>query len=800
MIKRPLVWILGAFLLGVLIARQTDSIGILIALVLAAGVLISFLLVQKPDRIRSRIIKYCPDIIQIRKDRFLWSLPLMLLTGFLAMEAQQRLPALYYAFEQEIPCEISGRISMIVEKEWGQALYIKENTVFISRGKTYPCETVIVYSSDTQPLQIGNQITVRGSLIKFTQAANPGQFNEQEYYKIENIDFKAEADSITVTDFSYSKYHALLGRLKAGMMRSYSTILDSKEAGTLIAMLLGEKYLLEEDIKQLYQINGISHVLAISGLHISLIGMSIFWLLKKCKLPLMAATLVTIFMVYSYGVLTNFGVSTNRAVVMMIVMLLSALFGKTYDMLSATALSALIILLQNPLQLFSAGFQLSFAAILGIAVLFPGLKQLFPWKNSFLDGLLVSISAMMATTPIILYFFYQFPTYGLITNLLILPLVTLLTLSAILAGIAGMISLPFGIFLAGGPNYILKLYEAICRIGAAAPASLITVGRPELWVLLVSGLFLFIFVIIAKRTQRRYSIILLGLSLLVLFLPLRDRRLEITALDVGQGDGIVIRSEEGTTFMIDGGSSDVKDVGTYRILPFLKFRGIDRIDYALVTHSDMDHISGLMELMQGGVPVIGILILPEISAKDEQYLALEALAQQKKIPVRYIKAGDEIIDGGMTMDCLHPEHGYLPPSVNAYSAVLSLTFGEFDMLLTGDLEQGGEEQITRELQREGYEKEYGIHPVKDYDILKVAHHGSKYSTFGEFLELIKPEFALISCSKNNRYGHPSPETIKRLKEAGSKTLITYDGGAITIRTDGMRMEVQTYCVNGKTIE
>ncbi len=750
MIKRPLVWILGAFLPGVIIARQTVSIGIIIALSVSFGILLYPLLHQKPDWIFCRLIRYLPGSVHLKKDRFLWSLPVMFLTGFLATEAQLQLPDLYYAFEQEVPCEISGQISMIVEKEWGKALYIKNNTVFLSQKESYPCEAIIVYSSDTQPLQVGNQITVRGSLMKFTQATNPGQFNEQEYYKIEHIDFKAEADRVQVTDSSYSAYHAVLDRFKGRLMRSYSSILQSKEAGTLIAMLLGEKYLLEEEIKQLYQIGGISHVLAISGLHISLIGMSIFWLLKKCKLPHIVSTLVTIFLVYSYGVLTNFGVSTNRAVVMMIVMLLSSLFGKTYDMLSATALSALIILLQNPLQLFSAGFQLSFAAILGIAILFPCLKQLLPWKNSILDGLLVSISAMMATTPIILYFFYQFPTYGLVTNLLILPLVTLLTLSAILAGIAGVISLPFGIFLAGGPNYILKLYEAICRIGAAAPASLITVGRPELWVLLVSGLFLFSFVIMAKRTQRRYSIILLGLSLLVLLLPLRDRRLEITVLDVGQGDGIMIRSEEGTTYMIDGGSSDVKDVGTYRILPFLKFRGIDRIDYALVTHSDTDHISGLMELMQGGAPAIGTLILPEISAKDEHYLALEALAQQKKIPVRYIKAGDEIIDGGMTMDCLHPEQGYLPPSVNAYSTVLSLTFGEFDMLLTGDLEQDGEEQITRELQREGYKKEYGIHPVKDYDILKVAHHGSKYSTFGEFLELIKPEFALISCSKNNK--------------------------------------------------
>ncbi len=802
MIKRPLVWILLAYLLGMYLAWQGLPMIAAITIILIFYLLIYFFVYL----IKNNLLSV--------KDQFLWILPFLLLLGFYSMKGRLQIPPLYGEFEQEISCELSGEISMIVRKPWGKALYVKNNTINLASDKDFICENVIIFCYDNQKdiikknpsvssnYQVGNLITVSGTLQKFSEATNPGQFNEKQYYQTENIDFKMIADNIKLISSNYSIFQAYLDKVKNRLLLVYESILTKEEAGTLIAMLLGEKYLLGDEIKELYQVNGISHVLAISGLHVSLIGMAVFHLLKILRLPRIPATFSSIFIIYSYGIMTNFSVSTNRAVVMMVVMLLSGVIGKTYDMLSSLSLSALIILLQNPLQIQSAGFLLSFGAVLGIGLIFVELKKLFPSKNSFISSFFLSISAQITTTPIVLYFYYQYPLYGIITNLIILPFVTLLTLTSIIAGILGVIYLPLGIFLIGGASYILKFYEGICKIGKEMPYHLLTVGRPDMLRLSIYIIFLILFVWGVKRYKHKSFLICLGLAMVIVFLPRSNPGLEVTFLDVGQGDGIYMESDTGTTYLIDGGSSDVGKVGENRLIPFLLSKGKDCIDYAVITHSDSDHISGIREIIEGDKITVKNLILPKIAHKDEAYEALEALAMEEGVQLQYMEAGDALIDGDLYMYCLHPASAYRPTSINAYSTVLSITYGEFDMLLTGDLEKDGETLVTELLQNPldwtGYDDLYHRKLVNvDYDILKVAHHGSKNSTSKEFLDLLRPEYAFISCSKDNWYGHPHPEVLKRLEEAGAGTYITYESGAITLRTQGRKLKLMQYLVDGE---
>lgn len=780
MIKRPLVWILGAYLAGIYLAWQKYSFIIVVILIFCSATAI-YLLIY---RIKNRWFN--------QRDVFLWCAPFLLLLGYFSMNTQLQKPVIYGAFDDEVSCELNGRISMVVEKAWGRALYVHDNVIILSGEEPYLCENVIVFCSDDQSYQIGNQITVKGNLQKFSVAANPGQFNEQLYYQIENIDFKMEAEEITITDGGYSIYHAALGKIKTKLIAVYNTILSENEGGALIAMLLGEKYLLKDEIKQLYQENGISHLLAISGLHVSLIGMFIFELLRRCKVPITPATYISIFFIYSYGVLTNFSVSTNRAVVMMVVLLLSTLAGKTYDMISAMALSAFLILLQNPLQILSAGFLLSFGAVLGISILFPCLKQLFKQRNSVLDSLLISTGAQLSTTPFVLYFYYQFPVYSIITNLFILPFVTILTLTSLLAGIAGTIYLPLGVFLIGGANYILKFYEALCRIGANIPGNLITVGKPDFLRLMIYTILMITFVWLTRRSGKKYFMLIPLVAFTILIIPQRNAGLEVTFIDVGQGDGIYMESHSGTTYLVDGGSSVVKNVGKYRLQPFLLSQGTDILDYAVITHSDSDHISGLKELILNDQIKIKRLLLPYIKDKDEAYHELEELAIEKGIKLTYLKAGDSIVDGELHIICLHPSANYIPQSANSYSTVLSITYGNFDMLLTGDLLPDGEELITEFIQNKSNWESAVIQPPLQYDVLKVAHHGSKYSSVEDFLSFICPRISVISCGKNNTYGHPHQELINRLEDIGSEIKITYDCGAITIETDGEKMEIYEF--------
>ncbi len=767
MIKRPLVWVLGATITGILLAWYQATPANILILILIFYLVLLYLMVKGAKKYHNR------------HDRFLWLLPLFTLLGFYAMVGRMEPHQLDRLFETKAECRLIGTISRIIKKESGEVLYLKDNTVYLSQNKAGFCENVIVYPNSDLNFRIGNKITVYGQIHKFSEATNPGQFNEKMYYKIENIDYKIMADEVYKVNNRYSFFHEALYQIKLRLISIYENLLEEREAGVIIAMLLGERYLLDEDMNRLYQQNGISHILSISGLHVSLLGTAIYKLLKRLKIPFVASTLLSILFLYSYGALTNFSISTNRSIIMMVLFLLAGIFGKTYDMLSAISLSAFLILLINPLRIFHVGFLLSYGAVLGMAILLPCFQKIRFSQNPMISGFYVSISALVSTMPLVLYFFYQLPMYSAIINLIILPLSTLLVLAAFVAGIIGCIWMPLGVFCIGVVHYILKFYEWICRLGAELPGNLVTVGRPDWLRIMLYMILIILFVRCIQSGKNKLSVLLLPIAIFILIIPQRNVGLEITMLDVGQGDAIFMESENGTTYLIDGGSSNVKSVGKYRIQPFLLSKGVNEIDYALVSHTDLDHISGLIDLITLGDIKIHHLCLPYLTNKEETYAELEMLAKNSGINVSYLRAGDVLKDGELIMTCLHPQIGYVPTTKNGYSMVLSVTYGEFDLLLTGDLEQDGESILAEKYPH-------------DYDVLKVAHHGSKNSTTEEFLSYIRPEIALISCGRNNRYGHPHKELLERLELVNSQALITYETGAITIWTDGERMVVERF--------
>ncbi|MFT4142810.1 MAG: DNA internalization-related competence protein ComEC/Rec2 [Mobilitalea sp.] len=784
MIRRPMVGMLGAYLAGLFLAWYNVSLPYIFLFIL-----ISYLILLLINFIRWKKAKGLLDT-------FLWSLPIFFLLGFHITQVRLQVPAIYNIFEEELPCEVTGQITLIVDKPTGKAIYLKNNQIYVNNETSYLSEQLLIYSSDTSDFLIGNKIKVEGTLIKFSAPSNPGQFNEQLYYLIENIDFKMYAEKITIIDPRYSGYRQFLLDRKKSLVSVYSKLLSDKESGALIAMLLGEKQLLQEDIKDLYQNNGIAHLLAISGLHISLLGMFVYKLMRWSKVPGIFATILSILFIYSYGVLTNFSVSTQRAVIMMMILLLAAIPGKTYDMISATALSAFVILVHNPLQIFSAGFLLSYGAVIGIAVIYPSLKKLTKLEHPILNSLFLSLSAQLTTTPFVLFYFYQLPTYGIIINLIVLPFVTVLTLSSILAGIVGLIYLPAGVVLIGATNYILQFYEVVCRVAAKLPFNLLTLGKPSVISILIYVLILVVFVFSVKKSKSKFLYLLPTLSMLVFLIPKPNDGLTVTFLDVGQGDSIFIKSDSGSNYLVDGGSSNIKKVGEYRIKPFLLSQGISKLDYVIVTHSDNDHISGIKELLEEEQVKMDTLLLPYLKEdylkeNDTAYLELKELALSKGISVQYIKAGDYITDDKLQLLCLHPSPEFEPTSVNSYSTVLSISYVDFDLLLTGDLEKGGETALTR-LLKQSYIDDTTVKLPETYEVLKVAHHGSKYSTSIDFLKAVSPSYSIISCGIDNSYGHPNEETLNRLLESGSRILKTTESGAVTIITGGERMRIEEY--------
>lgn len=262
---------------------------------------------------------------------------------------------------------------------------------------------------------------------------------------------------------------------------------------------------------------------------------------------------------------------------------------------------------------------------------------------------------------------------------------------------------------------------------------------------------------------------------------------QITVLDVGQGDGIHIRNSS-FNCLIDGGSSDISSVGTYRLEPYFLSQGLNALDYVFVTHGDDDHISGVKEMLENQMFGVRIrnLVMPPIEYHDEKLAALARTAMNNGTRVVAIEPGDRIKSGKtgemeeMILTCIGPESGLRTEPGNETSLVLDLTFGEFDMLLTGDVEGSGEESLIRS------------NLLRDYEVLKVAHHGSKNSGTEKFLQITEPEFAIISAGVDNRYGHPHKETLQRLDAAGCTVSSTQDNGAVIIRSDGKKMTIRGF--------
>ena len=306
--------------------------------------------------------------------------------------------------------------------------------------------------------------------------------------------------------------------------------------------------------------------------------------------------------------------------------------------------------------------------------------------------------------------------------------------------------------------------------------------------LLYYSLFLGLFYACIQIKRKELLLIICSLPLLFFLLPKAEA--EITFLDVSQGDCILIQEEQMGAMLIDCGSTQESQVGTYRLIPYLKAKGISVLEYVVVTHADADHINGIREVLQAMPPLtktmswyhkykgtieIRRLILPKLCKTDEMYDSLVVLAEEKNVPIYYVSAQDILTFGKWKFQCLYPENKVL--SKNNGSLVFLASYGELDFMLTGDVEKEGERDILEN-------DITALLETKKIEFLKVAHHGSNSSTSEEFLKSVIPTFAIISSGKDNRYGHPHKEIIERLKEYAVLPFYTSKQGAITVKSDG----------------
>lgn len=640
-----------------------------------------------------------------------------------------------------------------------------------------------------ETVRLGMEVAAWGELSEFSEARNPGEFDFREYNRALGIHLQMFGEDFAVRGRKYWGYRDFVYRLRLAAGDVLAEICEPEDLGIFQAAILGDKTVLDETVRALYQRNGIAHLLAISGLHISMVGMFVYRMLRRGGMGYGSAGVIGAVVIVSYGVLTGGSSSVVRAVMMLLLFILGGYLGRSYDMMSAAGLACILLLLKYPGLLMQAGFQLSFGAVMAIGGLGPWMIGRLELKNGFGKNVMMGAAIQIVTCPVIVYHFYQYPVYGIVLNLVVIPLMGYVVVSGILGILLGAVWRPAGIVAIGSGHYILEFYQWLCLQFEKLPGANLVVGRPRIWQMGVYAVLMTLLLCYVCRSVkcgvRRCILFACGTVFCFLILrPIPIKGLDVTFLDVGQGDGICIRSDK-AVILVDGGSSDKKELGKNTLEPYLKSLGITNISYAVVSHGDNDHISAIRYLLEQNSDIhIQNLILPWLGKDDDAYEPLVRLMKSHGGQVHWMQTGECIRSGDLALTCLYHGNPLRKQDRNEHSLVLSLTYGQTSMLLTGDMSEHGEQDMITD---------NALPPSAiPVQVLKAAHHGSKYSNSAPFLNLLTPTCTVISCGAGNSYGHPHQETMDRLSEQKTKVLITQDTGAIMMHTDGEELSYTTF--------
>ena len=794
-IKRPVFWILLAFVLGEVIA--VFDLNIAVPCIVPAIIVIGKIVIKAYEDMGAFVVIF-----------------FTLIMGFMLMSNEITTRNYIYDLKENTVI-VQGKIYKIENTAFGTNIYLKG--VEVENGeKSVSVKRIFVNTEKIPNVKIGNIIKVRGKLRQFEEAANKGNFDSRKYYLSLGFYGKIEAGTIEIINSDYSGIRQGLYELRMEIIERLEklcsdnngifSIINNKN-GIIGAIILGDKTDIDSDIKELYSVSGIAHILAISGLHISFIGMAIYRLLRR-RFRFLFSAAVSIPVVLSFGIMSGFGISTIRAIIMFILKIIGEVLGRKYDAITAISLAGLVLLVQNPFVVCNSGFQMSFGAIIAIVLILPIVEEILNTDNKIIKVISANFTISLVMNPILAWNYYELPTFSFLLNIVVVPLMSVVIVSSIAGIFCSCIMFGFGKVVIFPGCGILELYTFLCNIINKSSVASIVVGQPKVTIIIVYYAILLVVLFGLKNIRTKYTraekernIIKKETGLVLEKKAKKERRIKgqnvklrlacivgflllncliyyipnpgfyITFIDVGQGDGILIHGDNGTKVMVDGGSTSEKQVAKYCIVPYLKAEGIGTIDYSIITHTDKDHISGILEILENNNSNrirIKNLVMPDINMKDDTYNELIEKAKLKKINVLYIKKGDTLSLGKTKIKCIYPETTTTASDKNDYCTVLSVKNKTSKILLTGDISKEIEEKIKDDIE-------------ENYTVLKVAHHGSNYSSSEKFLKKVNPKYSIISVGKNNSYGHPGNETMERLRKQGGVIYRTDEKGGITIR-------------------
>lgn len=675
-----------------------------------------------------------------------------------------------------VDSEISmqGLILGAPQVEDDRVIYIIQTTAVKIKDDVFPIQAKVkvsvypdAYGSEaivnTQSYT-GDIIQVSGVIKEPTGSRNPKGFDYKSYLARRNIYSTISVKERNVT--LVKKANTItLDRLLASFRNKASEVLEKvvggREGNFFKAILLGERWMIEPDIEDNFTKTGLAHILAISGLHIGYLIMLLNLMQSLFKIRMGPAFLLQAIILILYCLMTGASPSVTRAVIMALIHLGAKALGRKTDIINSAGTAAFLILLVSPMDFLEVSFQLSFLAVCSIGLFQESMQNYMRFIPKKISSLIsVGLSAQLGTLPLTMYYFNLVSPVSILANLLVIPILGIVTAGGFLIFFIGMILPSIASIIAFPIRLLCSLIFLVTDFAADLPYAYFRVVSPS--ILTIAFAFLILWILSRERPGfvHKPSLVCGGLIFVYLVSQLfiglvTPKELKLVFIDVGQGDSCFIQTPDRRNILIDGGGRDGVDIGEDVLMPFLLKNGISSLDLVIMSHGHDDHIMGLNTVM-GELKTKAFMEYPP-RTEIPVYQELKTIVDRKNIPVISATRGESYAVGNETwLHILYPDQNVVDTlyegNENNLSLVILLECGDASVLFTGDIEKGVEYYLSGRMDKQA-------------SILKVAHHGSNTSSTDAFLEVVSPELAVIQTG-TNMFGHPTPQTLERLNDHG----------------------------------
>ncbi|MFA6597406.1 MAG: DNA internalization-related competence protein ComEC/Rec2 [Ignavibacteriaceae bacterium] len=785
----PLIGITIGLILGIIFQSVFQLSFYVLGFAFLISIVISFLLLK--------ILK--TKIADIPS--FAYSLIPVFFSGALLFSFQNRNEVHYPVSQQFVKdLKITGQISSIeIKRQHDFTFKIVTDSIIYADKKITGKYLLIcrVKSNDENEfknlfnkLNPGNIVVVKGVYNRGKGSRNPGEFDYRSYLLKQGVTGFLSVktpDDVKILQATVFYFPALVFSIRKNIAEKIDELQKPQAVGLIKGLLLGDKSEIDNETKMEFINSGVAHVLAVSGQQVGFIA--VIFIILFGRVNIYFRTILTITTLVFFLLITGLQPAVLRATIMALVVFAASLSNREINAWNTIAIAALVILLMDVNQLFDPGFQLSFIAVMATIGLYPyfsnWMKEL-NLKSKFIKVILamffMSLTAQIGVLPVTNYYFGKISIIALISNLFVIPGISLILANGLVTLFVSIISShAANTFAAAGDGLIAILYRLI-KISATQDFSFIRVPNFTLQdaIIFYCCLFFLIFTLrYMKRMLTKFLLIFLVSCNVVVFCTLDnknilpDGKLSVMMIDVGQGDAFLIKLPNGKTILLDGGSSQFNyDNGARVIIPLLDYLGISKIDYGIISHMDTDHFGGLVSLVFENR--FKEIIKPDLDSTDINDLYLEQLLSIRKIPLKYFR-NTILEDGEAKVYFLCDTHK--PPvsnfKINDRSGIVKLVFGKTSFLFVGDAHIQMENFLTVRWKN-----------FLDTDVLKLGHHGSKTSSSENFLNFVTPDISLVSVGEQNKFGHPSEVVLERLKQRNSNILRTDNEGAVILQSDG----------------